>query len=200
MRERGILFQGRLVRAILEDRKTVTRRVVVPQPVTAIRAFLVSVSPVAANLGKWRFVHADGTGDGPAVLCPHGRQGDRLYVRETWAPARDGDSGAEVTIYRADWEGNGKPEGPTYFPDFRWHPSIHMHRWRSRIDLEIVNVRAERLQDMDEEEAIAEGIHPDESKDPLARFRGLWNEINGPRGFAFKDNPWVWRIEFRRAS
>lgn len=139
--------------------------------------------------------------------CPYGQPGDRLWVRETWqsAPLRG------VFAYRADPMWSGVP-APT--PDGRWRPSIHMPRCASRITLEITGVRVERLRDINEDDAIAEGIQPaaltghwrlygrgangDMDRSPRVSYRSLWESINGQG--SWDANPWVWVIEFRRVT
>jgi len=165
LRERPILFDGEMVRAILAGRKTQTRRIVIPI----------------------RF-----------------RPGDRLWVRETFREFNDGD-----TFYRADW---WTPHGyaiPVHADDdpwaWRWQPSIHMPRRLSRIMLEIMDVRVQRLQDITEEDAKAEGIELPERTvthyDGQYRdaFAALWDRLNAKRGYGWDTNCWVWRIEFGRA-
>lgn len=160
MKERPILFSGPMVRAILDGRKTQTRRVVKPRQ---------------GMLDDW-------TG----LPCPYGKPGDRLWVRETcYFEQPHGE-----VIYRAD-PGSEKALDPE-FTGLRWRPSIHMPRWASRITLEIVNVRVERLQDIRVDDARAEGVT---AKWPVHGFRNLWQSING---FGSWDaNPWVWVVEFR---
>lgn len=190
MRDRPILFSGEMVRAILDGRKTQTRRAVKPQPdfVAGNEKIVARFTPDDCRLGRL----------GKAIQCPHGQPGDRLWVRETFA-----DEGCrmrrEDCYYRAD--------GECDLQGGRWTPSIHMPRWASRITLEITGVRVERLQDISEEDAIAEG--PPGLKFPAPpgsfwvtddgrrkAFRSLWESINGPE--SWKQNPWVWVIEFKR--
>ncbi len=155
MRERGIQFVGPMVRAVLDGRKSVTRRVISPQP---------NIDPgefdSATVNAAWQSGHVD-------VRCPYGVHGDRLWVRETWAYF----GGAEylyqrdpsMVVYKAtraddlrvpEWASADEPgcDGG------RWRPSIFMPRWASRITLEITEVRVERVQDISEEDAVAEGI------------------------------------------
>ena len=187
MKERPILFSGPMVRAILEGRKTQTRRVV-KEPY-GLKALWFKA------LGR------------PAVSqCPYGQPGDRLWVRETWQPGTWGPS------YRADFteESARRCLNP-------WKSCIHMPRRFSRITLEVTEVRVQRLQDISEEDAQAEGCHLTASmthgeRGPGAKswvempkdgfkglFRELWDSINGQRqGCAWADNPWVWAVSFRR--
>ena len=181
MKERPIIFSGEMVRAILDGRKTQTRRVIKPQP-DHIHTFQKGI--LLPQIGD------------KEIRCPYGQPGDRLWVRETWAknnPVLD----AKV-CYRADLMSPdlGKP----------WKPSIYMPRWASRITLEIVNVRVERVQEITEADVIAEGIGAftlargvlsDAPPDPRWKFIELWNSINANRGYGWEINPWVWVIEFK---
>lgn len=182
-RERPILFSGPMVRAILEGRKTQTRRMVKPQP-----------EPFMQHME----CHRDGTCevgesiDAPnyyQIHCPYGAVGDRLWVRETFCACEMGDLGPAVR-YRADRTDWGKWR--------KWKPSTFMPRWASRITLEITGVRVERLHSISWEDCYAEGIT---AKDvdiglPNAAFLGLWESINGRK--SAEANPWVWVIEFRK--
>ena len=199
MKERPILFSAPMVRAILEGRKTQTRRVVKPQPYDGghfLRLHNCPAIPIEATECFEEY-------------CPYGQNGDRLWVRETH---NFGDG--EMIEYRADGSKHfihdnagrriGKELGN------KWKPSIHMPRWASRITLEVVSIRVERLQDISEEDAKEEGTDPYSSaldigvKDSPRIDAGpyqkgyalLWGEINGPGSWAA--NPWVWVVEFRR--
>ncbi|MFV0892431.1 hypothetical protein [Pseudomonas kurunegalensis] len=198
-KERPILFSGHMVRAILEGRKTVTRRPVKVQPRT--KGDIGSY-----GLGQPFIRHPDPTKRNPE--CPYGRPGDRLWVRETHkiATGKAGDSQACVR-YEADGDYQAKvlplPEaiGPRTFD--RTRPSIHMPRWASRILLEITAVRVELLQDITEEQAEAEGVNflrhvpdADETLTASQLFECLWSSINGDE--SWNGNPWVWVVEFKR--
>ncbi|CUI56075.1 Uncharacterised protein [Achromobacter xylosoxidans] len=222
MKERPILFSGPMIRAILAGNKTQTRRIVKPQPPS---------STVSVNL----YHHPDPrphfwAADGGALLdwaqpCPYGAPGERLWVRETWQHANHPfgpyQEGAPV-FYRADYHDD--PHGPDgeLSPQGKyreWRPSIHMPRTACRLELEITDVRVERLQAISYEDALAEGAFDPrmfwgaefddvdgESADELARrlqwpqraFRELWCKINGAE--SWDANPWVWVVEFRRAD
>jgi hypothetical protein len=185
MKERPILFSAPMVRSLLDGCKTQTRRIVK-------RHVLVTE-------------------------CPYGWVGDRLWVRETFAP----NAGDEMAFMRWEFDSCGpKPEihfaadgGDPHIS--RWRPSIHMPRWASRILLEIVSVRVEQLQDISDEDCLAEGIHairhegdgmyyhhertyadPDNWCHPDDAYRALWNQINGAG--SWDANPWVWAVEFKR--
>lgn len=206
-KERPILFSGPMVRAILEGRKTQTRRVVKHQPIKG------DVYPTKDD-GIW------GAQTERSVTsyfaCPHGQPGDRLWVRETWGllDTQPCDGPERATIgYRADGDGNA-PNGRYQL----WRPSIFMPRWASRLTLEILRIRVERLQDITEDDCIDEGVPHDglvgyycEEGDPndpedigahrcnwRAGYKQLWDSLNAARGHGWDKNPWVWVIEFKR--
>lgn len=190
-RERPILFNDQMVRAILEGRKTVTRRVVKPQP-----DFLGSmVDPNTPFKTLDAGLHA-------RITCPYGEPGDRLWVREAWGlQVRSYGGGAgEFIVYRAtnpDAIYCRSSEGREY--PVKWKPSIHMRRHSSRILLEITAVRVERLHDLSDPGALAEGVSHSEmhSGDSLVDvFARLWKSIGGD----WDANPWVWVIEFKRVT
>jgi hypothetical protein len=178
MKERPILFSGPMVRAILDGRKTQTRRVVKPH---CQAASCVCIDDVVAE-----------------AKCPYGQPGERLWVRETFAPFDGG--GVKRTIYRADANGGTREIDKVK----AWKPSIFMTRDRSRLTLEIVSVRAERLNEISDADVLAEGCqlcderHAEghESVSRWWHYRELWNAINGPG--AWEKNQFCWVIEFRR--
>lgn len=181
-KERPILFSGQMVRAILGGRKTQTRRVIKNIPHDAAHIW--------HDGGEWIVENAPGQCWNKKTACPYGQPGDRLWVRETWQL----DESETGYVYRADIEGFlDQAFGPP-----TWRPSIFMPRAASRILLEIVSVRAERLQDISEEDAKSEGVRPFMGS-PLpykAAFCTLWQHINGPESWAA--NPWVWVVEFKK--
>jgi len=177
VKERPILFNGDMVRAILDGRKTQTRR------------------PTKFGwCGTAEYLLRQSIID-PAYKSPFGTIGDRLWVRETWAPHCEVQGAA---IYRCDRGGDYQD---TVTENFRWTPSIHMPRWASRITLEITGVRVERVQEITEEDVWKEGWEavasiPD-SKGGLCKFANwgeYWNSIYGN----WDADPWVWVYEFRR--
>ncbi len=202
---RPILFNGPMVRAILEGRKTQTRRMMKPQP-----------QPIPTGPPLPDVVYTSGWFEGrsvPAYVfehCPFGVPGDRLWVRETWLHYGNTHQGYDSWCnveYRADglnigvrWTSEGSiPRNPlwgTNYVELPWRPSIHMPRWASRIMLEITGVRVERLQEITEEDAKAEGI--DVLGSPIIAFGALWDALHAKRGYGWGVNPWVWVIEFRR--
>ena len=191
MKERPILMSGAMVRAILDGSKTQTRRIVKPQPEHGI-------IPCAWVDTLWAELDAKGgcRCHMAPVRFPYGAPGDRLWVRETFAHHF-----GELR-YRAD-------ESPDsyYYGAKGWKPSIFMPRALSRITLEITGVRVERVQDISEDDAWAEGVeppmlHPDDPGNldvARATFAALWDSINAARA-PWESNPWVWVVEFKRFS
>lgn len=222
-KEKPILFNAEMVRAILDGRKTQTRRLMKPQPkripdeegrhwyaCNKVRT-MVRLEDELLNLDAWKGLAGS--------LCPYGGEGDQLWVRETCyedvcgscslARYSCGDNLVQVRNqagYATEW----------------WYsrptcPSIHMPRWASRIDLLIKNVRVERLQEISKEDAQAEGVrfhniykewggvepHPDSKPNllqwrwygnPVEAFKNLWRSTYGLE--SWDQNPWVWVIEF----
>lgn len=192
MKERPILFNGEMVKAILDGRKTQTRRVIKPQP----DHFGKEDGEDSWHWNGWRWQDKPGIPlKGPDEDCPHGQPGERLWVRETWAqhPEVPGE-----WMYRADRGGDyqGAAQGL-----FKWSLSIHMPRCVSRITLEIESVCVERVQEITPDDCRAEGM-PADNNDIGARycFGQLWNSINEKRGHGWEVNPWVWVITFRRVK
>src|SRR5690242_3815290 len=261
MKERPIIFSAPMVRAILEGRKTMTRRVIKPQPPEetphfrgTIGSYSGAVRPYFfwgrfANREDWLaymdrddhdpdkeedIVWPGGDSDGftcdwhastSGMLCPYGAsenpfrsQGDRLWVREAYfgnhfLHPNEPENERELH-YRAD----GLPDFEGEESQIRWRPSIHMPRWASRILLEITGVRVERVQDISEADAVAEGViaaltactdgmerdlwygvdHAGHES-PIPAYADLWESISNPRGLCPDDvphcwdaNPWVW--------
>lgn len=187
MKEHPILFSGSMVQAILQGHKTQTRRIVTN------KTALEWLQPDMFTPG---FV-----ADPDNHLCQYGYAGDRLWVRETWhyTGGNKVEPSPAYVSYRADGEF-------TVDETAKWRPSIFMPRWASRITLEIVNVRVERLQAITEKDAEAEGIHlqglPETERynhprKHIVAFQSLWNLINAERGYGWDVNPWVWVIEFK---
>lgn len=193
MKARPILFSAPMVRALLEGRKTQTRRIV--KCLGGIRRGDRWAGP--ANPASGRLVYRDGAAwddnpefppTAPIAKCPYGQPGDLLWVKETHAIIHL--TGAPAAVYAA-----------TDQRAWKYRPSIHMPRWASRLTLELTEVRVQRLQEISEADALAEGIerlrYPERGDWgwPQARYRELWNSINGPS--AWDANPWVWCLSFR---
>ena len=188
-RLRPILFSTAMVQAILEGRKTQTRRVVKPQH-----------EPIEIGQNDYLM----------GATCPHGEPGTVLWVRETWALPSDTDGADMGYQYKADYSDGSE--------DWKWNPSIHMPFAAARIFLRIKSVRVERLQDINWDSAKAEGIQrfwmyggvsvtgipgliypkPNQTWTYAEAFIKLWQSINGYE--SWDANPWVWVVEFERIS
>lgn len=203
MKERPILFSAPMVRAILSGAKTQTRR---PAPVREPRPGVFEITRGVHLVGNEAAVREDWL---KYMTNPYGMPGDRLWVRETWA--HDAESLDDLRAMVEDIV-MGSNCGPYYRADavhensgLTWRPSIHMPRWASRITLEITDVRVQRLQDISEDDAKAEGVDPYEWPGGPARpnareaFRELWDRINGKRA-TWDSNPWVWVVSFQRVE
>jgi hypothetical protein len=231
MKERPIPFSAPMIRALLAGTKTQTRRVVKPEVAEALDFLGGSASdPDAPGVDlRWGEMQCDDSGDSgkPQWLAccadypeegfielgnPYGKPGDRLWVREAWRavapcddqPPRDIQPNANWLRYEADaTSDNGINWG-------KLRPGMFMPRWASRITLEVTGVRVERLQDISEAHALAEGIVPGyggfgladgshfHSVDPRQSYLSLWEAINGAG--SVEANPWVWVVEFNRAA
>lgn len=154
MKERPILFSAPMVNAILAGRKTQTRRVVKPLPSWQVHS-VCDPNGAADPWAVW-FHYPDTDRVGHLRACPYGVPGDRLWVRETFSYL--GKKGRGPIAYRANTS-----DGERVRVDSPWHPSIHMPRWASRLTLEITEVRVQRLQEISEEDAIAEGVEAGDS-------------------------------------
>lgn len=249
MKERPILFSAAMVRALLDGSKTQTRRVCKP-----MQSWVDQACREVRSIDGAPFHFLKGAQEPiDRLRCPHGQPGDRIWVRETWGvishawdeagnltdwtPDRPATVISEMpfgqgyysghVIYAADgafeWSGDDDGDGD---PRSAWHPSIHMPRRASRILLEIVSVRIERLNDCSEADALAEGISavrthewdsvhfpewrryfdeacargekPPVGPMPSQAYAALWDQINGAG--AWTANPWVWAIEFKRVT
>lgn len=221
MTERPILFSAPMVRAILGGLKTQTRRIVKPQPSAEAKDAGCVQSDDPASNGLWTWLDSDqidwASPIGDWFRSPYGVPGDRIWVRETmkrregrqWVYAADG---AEVTLFESD------PQVPAMIA-WAAHKqgdtcvSIHMPRWASRILLEVVDVRIERLTTCSAADAEAEGVRepslgdlvetglggvPRDRCGAVAAYAALWNLINGDG--AWSADPWVWVITFKRVQ
>lgn len=191
MKERPILFSAPMVRALLEGRKTQTRRIMKYQPSETPDVFKSSLNKSMSKpvmVAMWN--------DGCCIF-PHGMPGDGLWVRETFGNIETLNGDKEI-VYRADgWKDNTG--------HFKWKPSIFMPRRASRILLEITEVRVERLHDITPLDAMAEGVEgKGKNKDIVPDngwrmgYAGIWESINGAG--SWDANPWVWVITFKRES
>ncbi len=233
MNEHPILFSAPMVHALHDGTKTQTRRTAkldVRGNVTTIRVLRGEHKGSHAYLTDEHGIAWSPAGGDPLRpyphperCCPYGEPGDRLWVRETWAPwSEDVDERGEAAVI-ADAKAQMPWAGIVYRADAngghvhvkRWRPSIFLPRWASRMSLEITGVRVERLQAITEDDAKAEGVtrirvyEPEDDlgdeinghgyAPPLASYAGsyevLWDEINGKRA-SWSTNPWVWVVEF----
>ena len=193
MIERPIIFSAPMVRAVMAGTKTQTRRVVKLKPWQQIEE--------RDDGFAWPWMY-DGDRDADHwVLCPYGQPGSRMWVRESFCDARQAAAGR--VLYRASGD-----------VACRWKPSIHMPRFASRITLQITSVRVERLQDISEADAIAEGVTPKwepgcsgrlmeaaggfSFRPAASAYADLWESLHGPG--SWDANPWVWVVEFRRIN
>ncbi|HGF5590233.1 TPA: hypothetical protein ACF3DY_001373 [Klebsiella quasipneumoniae subsp. similipneumoniae] len=217
MKERGMIFNAEMVRAILDGRKTQTRRIMKVQPESnQLGLLLITDSTKHSDIGKYHWAESNATGNhvrSKLFSCPFGAVGDRIWVRETWSSdfanyypndrvwyAADNNRRLDIEVVDGV-RGIYSPESDVHVP-FRWHPSIHMPRTASRILLEITGVRVDRLQ------SITLGDICKEVGCGLYDFRPatygfqvweeLWKSIYGAENW--QANPWVWVIEFKRVE
>lgn len=208
MKERPILFSSTMVQAILQEKKTQTRRIIKPQP-----------NWVAPPNIPFKTFDANPKG---IINCPYGEIGDRLWVRETWGCSVI--KGEHYGIYYQASYNDDKNWNRVISVNSEWYklwekyqdkkrPSIFMPRWASRILLEITDVIIERIQDISEEDALSEGVISQYTEDgedsfchvdndflsdfPSETFSMLWDSINKKRGYGWKVNPYVWVISFK---
>ena len=235
MKERGLIMQAVSVFGILDDRKTQTRRLITPQP-----AFLQHhewrgkvLYDEEHRLWWWKQHSFENLLDFEAgrrelaALCPHGQPGDRLWVKETHAQFSVGNRtgiSPQCVAYRATCDDDGGFDYVNNGDEImrlrvtKWTPSIFMPRWASRTTLELVEIRVQRLQEISEDDAVAEGMVPFFTRFPklgrdqrltsgeLARvaehrasYAVTWDEINRRRA-TWASNPFVWALTFRRPA
>ena len=203
-KERPILFNSEMVRAILDGRKTQTRRVITAKAGCDYHGY---EGWREYKDGLWQYKSTHGWGN--PIKCPYGVVGGKLWVRETWCAGVEWDDekpseidplcGGNDILYLASGkktEGYGKTR-----------PNIFMPKWATRLWLEITGTRAERVREIDAEEAEKEGTRrpkrlcPDRHDEYiLGRFQKLWDSINAKRGYGWDVNPWVWVVEFRKVK
>lgn len=216
MKERGIIFSAPMIKALLAGTKTQTRRL------NKLREF----GPSTTRGYDWTFrdkreLWNDVMHEQLLARCPYGKVGDRLWCKEGHAlrsdvdPMTDLGKARHYLIYRSDHDGELSSEWHHYGG---WRSPLFMPRWASRITLEITEVRVQRVQEISEDDARAEGVPPfferyecvgqDQSicDGELARdfpyracFACVWDEINGDRAL-WSSRPWVWAISFKRVE
>lgn len=201
IREKGLIFNSEMVRAILDGRKTQTRR-----PIKWKQTRFTEIGE-REDGRRWPWSEDAEHACDFWHPCPFGAVGDRIWVRETFCPVDDTQYGGEKWVdYRATPKFEAShPAGWDCAPNddeaLKWRPSIHMPRWASRILLEITDVRVERLKSISDGDAIREGCSTADMKsgDCVADvFARLWASIYGDE--SWNSNPWVWVIEFKRVE
>lgn len=236
--ERPILFNGDMVRAIIDGSKTQTRRPIKPQPSVPYPYYDTTIAHHPVEFERdgqlWTPSSGGDTGGlpyrGTPIKCPFGVVGDRLWVREAWARCQSvsplGHVSDGFASYRADGHDTiddlrshiiSESDGEVTvveIEDDRWIPSIHMPRWASRITLEVIGVRVERVARISGPGARAEGINVDDVNccDGLCfggpgcpgaetaavdRFEELWDSIYAKQGLGWEVSPWVWAVNFK---
>jgi hypothetical protein len=219
MKERPILFNGEMVRAILDGRKTQTRRIVAEKllqhtydcamnPTTSLRG--TPLCPIQDPGGSPGQMIQYPKQEAIESCCPFGKPGDFLWIRETWKPDPSWGQGQVRTPLLSEGDNilykSTLPENHAKASWCNWRPSIHMPRWASRITLKIANVRMERLNEISEDDAWAEGCQQGNPALPGMEgwdcakdwYADLWESINGKGSWDL--NPYVWGIEFKRVE
>lgn len=236
MRERPILFSGAMVRALLAGTKTQTRRVAKFSAPAGLNQRFSGLSSEHIVGDCWALSSRGAGGcwqERAHARCPYGRNGDRLWVRETFKQVASGEvkNGYGEVRYGYAYQADGAttwakhptivhdltgqpPTGPMQFQPRPWKPSIHMPKRAARITLEITEIRVQRLQEISEADAIAEGIEASslagryriygrdtdglDADAPRCSFQSLWESINGAG--SWDANPWVWALTFKRVQ
>lgn len=217
MKERPILFSGPMVRAILDGKKTQTRRIFkgeafgVPESICRVKSGLSKAK--LNRLGVMFLCDSKPLPIRTFTPCPYGGIGDRLWVRENYGICWEGGGFIDPVInYRADskqkpimmknglmekWrEFYGRPRKNPWDPH-KWYPSIFMPRFASRIILEITNIRVERLQDISDSDARDEGVELGDHWIYTQAFEELWDTLNA-KTYPWSSNPWVWVVDFKK--
>ncbi len=211
VKEKPILFSTEMVKAILEGKKSQTRRIMKPQPYLQ-KGLLYPLMNKPENAFVWEFKkenrwfaweHNSYQFDLTiSNQCPYGLVGSRLWVRETFATEKCWDNKPMSFFNNASdvpiWFKVCDPLVADFVPRGKWRPSIFMPRWASRINLEVTEVRVQRLQEITQEDCLAEGSYMATDKDDEGGFVNLWDSINIKRGYSWSSNPWVWAISFKR--
>lgn len=211
MKERPILFTAPMVRALLAGTKTQTRRVAPIRKLDITRhpgdmvtwsvSFLKAVKGVFGSHSGGKFSELQAQSIIASQFNPYGQPGDRLWVREAFRAvwSEDHEPPRALTPAHRIWY---EADAPHQDGSGKLRPGIFMPRWASRIALEITGLRVERLQDISDDDSLAEGIYPTATGlypgSPRAAYQKLWEQINGPG--SWDANPCVWVIEFRRIS
>jgi len=210
MKTTGIIMSGDHPKLILDGLKTQTRRIFSTLNKQWKGQQPLEILPMKVS-NEWVGLMQRDPNKGIVFKCRFGVLGDRLWVRETWAvnPTMDNRTPRDISsvafvYYKASARGSPLLIG-------RWRPSLFMPRWASRILLEITEIRVERLQEITQDDAVAEGMrHPEHAFkmiaggdveveiSPKEQFAELWDSLNAKRGYGWDINPWVWVISFKR--
>ncbi len=228
VKERPILFSPVMAKSIVDNCKTQTRRAIKPQPLPCDHKVCEEYEghPIPTGFfdmgdGQWA-CRTCGNGvrltknDAVGIKCPYGVVGDRLWVREAWKTYQESDTGYCAVKYKAggDMEITSDVKiDKSVMPTEHWRHAMFMPRWASRIMLEITEVRVQRLQDISNEDARAEGVDASPHRGATCGFfetgidqcfgcsyRILWNQINGKSGNGWDTNPFCWVVSFRRVD
>lgn len=228
MKERPIILSTKSIRDILDDNKTMIRQVV-RHPQGSLNTFnFVCKSKIdnsyifwsgSGNQNHYEEMTSRCYPNGGGIKCPYGVPGDRLWVKECFGfshQADDVNCREQVIVYRAGYPytvtdmgveklkrlKNGQLMEPNHFvPGPKvWYNQVIMPRWAARLMLEIVEVRVERLQDISEDDCLAEGVNVNDYCDGYkAAYSGLWEATNNKKpGCSWHDNPWVWVVKFKK--
>ncbi|MFJ5371268.1 hypothetical protein ACIPTP_12190 [Pectobacterium versatile] len=212
MKERGMIFNAEMVRAILNGRKTQTRRIIKNQPFDRSQyrhdhqIEIISGRAENGDEVDGLYAYTKSTGGTWSAKCPFGQPGDRLWVRETFAALEPGSyeqvkprQGHCQDLRYAATDRLAKSDAN--IRGYKWIPSIHMPRYASRILLEITDVRVERLKHIPRDGIIAEGYPAERATDggeydPFLWYRDLWESLYGEG--SWQANSWIWVIEFKQ--
>lgn len=225
-KERPILMSAPMVRACLDGTKSQTRRIVKWRNVDAgLNLAFTGLRAMRDRAGAWALesnTRSSSETRCDLTVCPYGHPGDRLWVRETWQYADWTEDGYPFVQYRADnarlllesipdewaerlqdtWVDLSAPANygiDNRAADRKWRPAIHIPRWACRLELEVTDVRVERLQAISDADSLAEGVDRTNTSIPgyaKERYRQLWESINGVD--SWDANPWVWVVSFKR--
>jgi hypothetical protein len=213
VKEKPVIFSGPMTKAILSGTKTQTRRVIKPQPTDSWMREQVTDWSLYYTRNRWgrleKHLWICHPTENKEIVCPYGKPGDQLWVRERWYCAGEHECDGYPVRYEVDAD-------LARAVSTKWRTPIFMPRWASRITLEITNIRVQRVQEISEADAIAEGVR--QLRDGSGTYAGRegpgnlvtpwptakeafadgWDAINAKRGFSWSSNVWVWVLEFKK--
>jgi len=210
MKETPILFSSEMVRAILDGRKSQTRRVMNPQPIDASNG---TWYPKPSSEKAKHYANENHFKKGVVIdFCPYGKPGDQLWVKETWRVAKcyDDLKPLELMLTQRQIEYSADEDWLLKEVRGKVRTALFMPKWASRITLEITDIRVERVQDISRKDAKLEGFLPSEYNgmeswngkvfgNAQIAFEACWIDINGKK-YPWSDNPWVWVVSFKRIT